>query len=188
MHCGCRYSRVADGFKVDQKDYVEMLQISEVNKDDNDDRDLTPAELTTLRSIVGGLMWTSLTRPDVLAELSSLQSAVTKAKVKHLRAANDLILRAKDDKEAAIYYRALPHDMNYRIVCIHDASAASSTRNYAQEGVLIVLMSDTIDIHEEHIVCTDAFAADRLSGRAQLLHSTCSVHEGKESELQHKSW
>ena len=116
MHCGCRYSRVADGFKVDQKDYVEMLQISEVNKDDNDDRDLTPAEVTTLRSIVGGLMWTSLTRPDVLAELSSLHSAVTKAKVKHLRAANDLILRAKDDKEAAIYYRALPHDMNYRTI------------------------------------------------------------------------
>ncbi|OLQ14518.1 hypothetical protein AK812_SmicGene1358 [Symbiodinium microadriaticum] len=143
MHCGCKYSRTTDGFKVDQRDYVEMLQPAELGKDDDENRDLTPTEVTSLRSIVGGLMWTSLTRPDVLAELSSLQSAVTKAKVKHLRSANELISRAKEDKDAAIYYR---------------------------EGVLIVLMSDTVDIHNEHIVCDDNFVSSNLSGRAQLLH------------------
>ena len=114
-------------------------------------------------------MWTSLTRPDVLAELSTLQSVMNKAKVKHLRLANSLIDRAKQDSEAAVYYRALP-TKSYRIVCVHDASAATSTKNYAQEGVLVFLMADTVNFAEEHIVATDAFAKLCLSGRAQLLH------------------
>ena len=169
MHCGCRYSRIKDGFKVDQSEYVSMLQPAKIDPKDDDNRDLTAAETTTLRSVIGGLMWTSLTRPDVLAELSTLQSFMNKAKVRHLKNANELIARAKADKEAAIYYRAL-QPTRYRIVVIHDASAASSTKNYAQEGVLVFLMQDTIDIPAEHLTATDDFAKYKLSGIAQLLH------------------
>ncbi|CAE7229802.1 RE1, partial [Symbiodinium sp. CCMP2456] len=169
MHCGCRYSRLPDGYKVDQADYVKMLKPVTLDTNDKDERDLLPHETTALRSVIGGLMWTSLTRPDVLAELSTLQSVMNKAKVQHLRLANALIERAKQDVDAAVYYRALP-SANYRIVCIHDASAATATKNYAQEGVLVFLMADTVKIAEEHIVATDAFAKYKLSGRAQLLH------------------
>ena len=169
MHCGCRYSRIPDGFKVDQSEYVKMLKPVHVEANDKDERDLQPSETTALRSIIGGLMWTSLTRPDVLAELSTLQAIMNKAKVKHLRLANALIEKAKQDSDASVYYRSL-ESKAYRIVCIHDASAATATKNYAQEGVLVFLMADTVNIAEEHIVASDYFAKHKLSGRAQLLH------------------
>ena len=169
MHCGCRYSRIPDGYKVDQSEYVKMLKPVSIDAQDKDDRDLLPQETTALRSVIGGLMWTSLTRPDVLAELSTLQSIMNKAKVAHLKLANALVARAKQDADAAVYYRTLPSKA-YRIVCVHDASAATSTKNYAQEGVLVFLMSDTVNLAESHIVASDDFARHRLSGRAQLLH------------------
>ena len=168
-HCGCRYSAIVDGIKVDQCEYVAMLKLIPIVKDDSDDRDLTASETTLLRSAIGALMWTSLTRPDLLAELSTLQSAMNKAKVKHLKDANELVQRAKRDKEAAILYRNLECS-SYRIVCVHDASAASSTKNYAQEGVIVVLMADYLDVDDNHIVASDEFARTRLSGKAQLLH------------------
>ena len=133
VHCGCQYTRVKDGFKVDQSEYVMMLQPAPIKPDDDMDRNLIASEITVLRSLIGGLMWTSITRPDVLAELSTLQSVMNKAKVCHLKMANDLIARAKTDKEAAIYYRAL-QPTRYRIVVIHDASAATSTKNYRRKG------------------------------------------------------
>ena len=168
-HCGCRYSSTADGYKVDQVEYVSMLKPVPISKDDKDDRPLTPAETTLLRSAVGGLMWTSLTRPDLLAELSTLQSIMNKGKVQHLKDINGLIERAKKDKEAAIYYRQL-QETYYRIVIIHDASAATSTKNYAQEGVIVVLMNDFINTNKNHVIATDEFARTTLSGKAQLLH------------------
>ena len=133
VHCGCQYTRIKDGFKVDQSEYVMMLQPAPIKPDDDMDRNLIASEITVLRSLIGGLMWTSITRPDVLAELSTLQSVMNKAKVCHLKMANDLIARAKTDKEAAIYYRAL-QPTRYRIVVIHDASAATSTKNYRRKG------------------------------------------------------
>ena len=158
---------------MDQYEYVSMLKPVQVAKDDDDERQLSSEETTLLRSAIGGLMWTGLTRPDLLAELSTLQSVMNKACVKHLRASNALVLRAKRDIEAAVYYRPLESN-SYRIVVIHDASAATSTKNYAQEGVLVVLMSDHLDVASNHIVASDEFAKYKLSGCAQLLHMQSS--------------
>ncbi|CAE7765903.1 RE2 [Symbiodinium sp. KB8] len=176
MHCGCRYSKIADGYKVDQMEYVEMLKPVKVPREEKDDRQLTPPETTLLRSAIGALMWTGLTRPDLLAELSVLQGVMNKAQVRHLRSANDLVAKAKKDKEAAIYYRNL-NTTSYRIVCIHDASAASSTKNYAQEGVIVVLMSDHFRTDENHVTVDDYVAKTYLSGQAQLLH--CQSNKAK---------
>ncbi|CAE7665697.1 unnamed protein product [Symbiodinium sp. CCMP2592] len=176
MHCGCRYSKIADGYKVDQQEYVEMLKPVKIANDDKDDRALTPSETTLLRSAIGALMWTGLTRPDLLAELSVLQGVMNKGLVKHVKDANELVAKAKRDKEAAIYYRDLK-TTSYRIVCIHDASAATSTKNYAQEGVLVVLMSDHYRTDDNHVVVDDYTAKHLISGQAQLLH--CQSNKAK---------
>ena len=94
---------------------------------------------------------------------------MNRAKVKHLKDANDMVTRAQRDKEAAIYYRNLDAQ-HYRIACTHDASAASAAKNYAQEGVIVVLMADYLDVESNHVIATDEFADSRLSGKAQLLH------------------
>ena len=79
MHCGCRHSASKDGIMVE---YVTMLKPIAVKKEDKDDCDLNPAELTILRSAIGALMRTDITRPDLLADLSMLQGVMNRAKVK----------------------------------------------------------------------------------------------------------
>ena len=169
-HCGCRYSKIADGIKVDQADYVSMLQLIPISKGDPEERDLLPAEITLLRSADWRAHVDRTHEARIyLQNFLPLQSVMNKAKVKHLKDANELVLRAQRDKEAAILYRNLECS-SYRIVCIHDASAASSTKNYAQEGVIVVLMADYLDVEDNHVIASDEFARTRLSGRAQLLH------------------
>ncbi|CAJ1351761.1 unnamed protein product, partial [Effrenium voratum] len=48
----------------------------------------------------------------------------------------------------------------------------SSTKNYAQEGVVILLMADNINMEKEHYVADDSFAQNQLSGRAQLVYAS----------------
>ena len=170
-HCGCTYSRIADGYKIDQTDYVKMLKAPEIEKEIADDHPLNPQQVTQLRSVVGGLMWACVTRPDIMAELAQLQGIVTRACGRHLHQAKALVKRAQADAEACLIYLPLPR-RHLRLFCIHDASAASSTKNYAQEGVVILLMADNINMEKEHYVADDSFAQNQLSGRAQLVYAS----------------
>ena len=159
-----------------------MLKPVKIPDGATDDRALSAAETTLLRSAIGALMWTGLTRPDLLAELSTLQGVMNKANVRHLKDANDLVAKAKRDKEAAIYYRNLGTN-SYRIVCIHDASAATSTKNYAQEGVIVVLMADHFLTDENHVVVDDD-TAQALPFRPSSATSL-PVEQGQASILLH---
>lgn len=58
-----------------------------------DDQPLKP-QVTQLRSVVGGLMWACVTRPDVMAELAHLQGIVAKAEGRRLRQATKFVKRA----------------------------------------------------------------------------------------------
>ena len=169
-HCGCRYDKIPDGIRVDQREYVNMLKTAQIAKEEKDDRDLSLQEVSTLRSILGALMWTGITRPDLAAEISEIQSTVNRAKIKDLRRANAVVDRAKKDGEAAIYLKKLPKG-RLRLVCIHDASAATSVKNYAQEGVMVMLMEDKLYDAEEHIVCDDHQVMEFMNGTAQLLYA-----------------
>ena len=169
-HCGCQYSRIGDTIRVDQQEYITMLAPARVDKEEKDERALDGAETSVLRSLIGALMWATLTRPDIMAELSMLQSAMNKGTAGHIRQANLLIARTKQKKEASLYYRPM-HHRDLRIAVIPDASVASSKKNCAQEGVLVFLMADYVKSQDNHIVATDEFAHNKLSGVAHLLHA-----------------
>ena len=170
-HCGCVYSKYSDGYRIDQSKYVKLLKRPVIEKDQEDEKPLSPSQISQLRSVVGGLMWACVTRPGLMAELAVLRSVVTKANGVHLRQAKALVKRAQDDVEACLIYRPLPR-RHLRIFCIHDASAASSTKNYAQEGVVILLVADNVNIPKEHYVVDNGFAKNQLSGRAQVVYAS----------------
>ena len=65
-HCGCRYTRTSTGLKMGQSDFASRLQPAP-EPQGPDDRPLTPAEVTQLRSVIGGLMWLCSTRLDLVA-------------------------------------------------------------------------------------------------------------------------
>lgn len=139
-HCGCRYSESKDGHVIDQEEFVMRMKPAPV-PDRSDDSKLEPKEVSDYRSILGALLWITATRLDVIADISLLQSRVTTSTVKELKLANEVLVKAKESKEAALHYRYFETD-HQRVVCIHDASSANNGRHYAQEGVLVFLADD----------------------------------------------
>ena len=96
-HCGSRYNKVASSFSIDQQEFIDRMKVMDF-KDLGDDqsRPLTPAETSTLRrSILGGLLWITATRLDLVADVGVRQSRVTKATVQDLHLANAIVKKAK---------------------------------------------------------------------------------------------
>ena len=143
-HCGVRYSKTPEGYHMSQDDFCEKLKVVTIGKDRKDTDLLTPTELTSFRSILGGLLWLTATRLDLVADVCTLQAQVTRATIAHLRQANNVVRRAMSEVGQGLglhYRKILPP---YRLACIHDSSAAGNVRNYAQEGILVVLCEDRV--------------------------------------------
>jgi hypothetical protein len=77
-HCGSRYNKIGSSFPIDQQEFIDNMKVMDF-KDLGDDqnRPLTPAKTSTLRSILGGLLWITATRLDLVADVGVLQSRVT---------------------------------------------------------------------------------------------------------------
>ena len=69
------------------------------------------------------------TRLDVVSDDSVLQSRVTIAEVKGLKAANGMVDKVKAYADVGLHYRFFESD-HQRAVCVHDASSASKGRHY----------------------------------------------------------
>ena len=84
-HCGCRYNKVGENYVIDQQEFIDNMKVQDFkNLGEDQQRSLTPAETTILRSILGGLLWVTATRLDLVADVGVLQSRVTKATVQDL--------------------------------------------------------------------------------------------------------
>ena len=139
-HCGCEYEQTGDGYVIRQYEFAQRLEKAEVPKREDSSK-LTPEEVTRFRSILGALLWITATRLDVIADVSILQSRVTVAEIKDLKMANDTVDKVKEFADLGLHYRYFCAS-HLRLVCVHDASAATKTRHYAQEGILIYLAED----------------------------------------------
>ena len=168
-HCGCEYEQTGDGYLIRQKDFARKLEKAEVPKRDDSSR-LTPEEVTTYRSILGALLWITATRLDVIADVSILQSRVTVAEIKDLKLANDTVDKVKEFSDLGLHYRFF-RTQHTRLVCVHDASAATKTRHYAQEGILIYLAEDFWydDMFEHEHTCETIEDEAKHNGMMHLL-------------------
>ena len=169
-HCGVRYSRLPDGFHMSQDDFCGKLKPAEVPKDRKDEESLSPSELTLFRSILGGLLWLTATRLDLVADVCLLQSQVTRAKITHLRQANNVIKKAQSELGQGLGLHFIKLRRPHRLACIHDSSAAGNVRNYAQEGVLVLLCEDHLGSwsrDDEHTLSDDECSL--LGGKGHIL-------------------
>ena len=69
---------------------------------------------------------------------------MTRAKVSHLRQANNVVKKAQTELGQGLGLHFRRKRRPYRLACIHDSSAAGNVRNYAQEGVLVLLCEDRL--------------------------------------------
>eukprot|EP00435_Cladocopium_sp_Y103_P042488 s3086_g11.t1 len=123
-----------------EKNFAKKLEKVDVPKRDENSK-LTPAEVSSLRSVLGALLWITATRLDIIADVSILQSRVTVSEIKDLIYANTVVDKVKQFQEVGLHYRILKA-ARLRLVCIHEASSASQGRHYAQEGQLVCLAED----------------------------------------------
>ena len=171
-HCGCRYSRVPQGLKIDQQEFVTAMKTQVIEDTKNQDRLLTKEETTKFRSVLGGLLWITATRLDLVSEVGVLQSRVTKATVQDMTNANNLVKKAQQPRyaEVGIVYKKFSNKVKWKLAAIHDASAASKGRAYSQEGVVILLMPDLLDLDPQiHTVNGNVMAEERFGGVAHIL-------------------
>ena len=171
-HCGCRYSRVPQELKIDQQEFAAAMKMQVIEDTKNQDRLLTKEETTKFRSVLGGLLWITATRLDSVSEVGVLQSRVTKATVQDMTNANNLVKKAQQPRYAdvGIVYKKFSNKVKWKLAAIHDASAASKGRAYSQEGVVILLMPDLLDLDPQiHTVNGNVMAEERFGGVAHIL-------------------
>ena len=171
-HCGCRYSRVPQGLKIDQQEFVAAMKTQNLEDIKKAERLLTKEETTLFRCVLGGLLWITATRLDLVSEVGVLQSRVTKATVQDMLSANNLVKKAQQPKysDVGIMYKKFSNKVRWKLAAVHDASAASKGRAYSQEGVVILLMPDLLDLDNQvHTVNGNVMSEERFGGVAHIL-------------------
>ena len=92
QHCGARNTQTGSTFQIDQQEFIDSMKILDLKDFGADmDRLLNPKEVSMFRSVLGGLLWITATRLDLVAEIGVLQSRVTKATVQDMHMANAFV-------------------------------------------------------------------------------------------------
>ena len=85
-------SQTNDGILIHEKEYIEEIEVAEIDKSNQKDRKLLPHETQQLRRLAGKLNWVSTqTRPDMAYAASVVSSSTKDATVSNLVTANKFI-------------------------------------------------------------------------------------------------
>ena len=140
QHVGVQYERTPKGgIRMQQTDFCKALKVVNVPRGTSSDRPLTPPELTSLRAVLGALLFLGYTRADLAADIILLASKINKATVGELRAANAVVRRAQAAPHLGLVYEPLRQPLV--VLSLSDASFSTSSTAYAVEGVTILLSS-----------------------------------------------
>jgi len=104
------------------------------------------SEHTEFRSVVCSCLWATITRQDVVSELTALQSELQSPRVKHLSEINAVVRRLKRENSGTarmgLYYWRI--SLPIRVLGVTDASAASKKSNHATEGKIVGISHDGV--------------------------------------------
>eukprot|EP00435_Cladocopium_sp_Y103_P007263 s3374_g2.t1 len=175
QHCGCRYREVNDGYSMDQQEFINNMKVLDLNHLGKDmSRALTPQETTLFRSVLGGLLWITATRLDLVATVQDLHLANAVVKKAKLKQYDNL----------GIVYRHFPTSTPWRLVAVHDASAASKDKIYSQEGIIIMLMQDHLNFDKKvHTINGLDVNKAHFGGEAHILFA----HGGKSKRVSYST-
>ena len=122
------------------------------------------------RSNVCAMLWLTLTRQDLIADIALLQQHMVAPQVKHLKLANATLRKAKDTSVLnGLHFRRLPGPT--KLLCISDASHANSRTVYAQEGRLVLLVRDAPRLRDLPEKCPTG-TADAMESHGHPLYSS----------------
>ena len=149
---------------------------------------MSPAQRTTLRSVIGSLAWVAqATRPDLAYRVNALQQRVTTATVETLREAKRVVALALNDADRSIVYRAhLPRQPGkLAVVTFCDASFTAEQGHKSQRRRLHYLTSHEAAVdgnakeHPMHLISFSSSTMKRVC-RATLQCEAYSLQHANE--------
>ena len=167
-HMGMQYERLSDGGVAIYK-YEHLLAIKPIPVSyPKDLSQVLDSQLqSSFRSLLCSVLYDLQTRMDIACEITQLQTYNKAATYLQLKQANGLLKRAQEDcRHMGLYFRPLV--LPLKLASVADASHATASSSYAQEGGLILLCHDSplrTDLHHKIL------AADiPLVGGLSLIH------------------
>ena len=90
-----------------------------------------------------------------------------------MKASNLVVRKAQDPRfrNLGLVYQKFSPSSRWRLACVHDASAPSKQRDYAQEGVLVLLVEDHLHQTDGYEIDGDKIPEENFGGKAHVLWS-----------------
>ena len=183
-HCGVAVREGNSEFILDQSTYCS--QIEEIKFEARNEDDLaTKDEITQLRGVLGAVQWRAYsTAPQLLVQLSMLQSMISKATVKTLKLANKLVREAFHNRFQHIRITGLdgldPEEVNF--VAWSDAAVGNRPDFGSTGGYLVCATTPAMLKGEAAPVTPVSWRSGRLQrvARSSLAAETQAASEAEE--------
>ena len=183
-HCGVAVREGTNEFVLDQSTYCS--QIEEIKFDARNEDDLaTKEEITQLRGVLGAVQWRAYsTAPQLLVQLSMLQSMISKATVKTLKLANKLVREAFHNRFQHMRISGLggiaPEEVNF--VAWSDAAVGNRPDFGSTGGYLICATTPSMLLGDVAPVTPVSWRSGRLQrvARSSLAAETQAASEAEE--------
>ena len=146
-HIGIRYEINKRGLFLHQHDFVRNIEPIRLEAHRSNDLNsaLSNQEQHLFRSLLCQLLFATITLVFIHAEVVMLQQYNNNATIQHARIANKLLQKAKTNLQCAgLHFPRLQFPV--RLASVADAGHATSTSVYAQEGQIVILMSDNLSL------------------------------------------
>ena len=119
---GINFRTVNKDILIDQQDFIDKMQLTEIDPNTENDDKLTKEKMKTLRSMTGKVQWAQNgTRPDLSYDGVEMSTKNKVATIADLKAANKTIKKANRE-EVEIKYKRLGDLKNLHIKGYSDAS------------------------------------------------------------------
>ena len=92
------------GYKLHQAPFGMQIQPIRIPRGEDNTRTLTPYELTALRSVLGALLYATMTRPDLCAGICLVASKICEATIAQQRAINTVLAVAQKHPTFGLVY------------------------------------------------------------------------------------
>ena len=138
-YVGINVNQTKRGIVIDQNHYIQKVEEVDIDGRRDKDEQLTPEEITSLKSLSGQLLWAATqTRPDIAVDACVVANYGKSPTVRSLLLANKAVRKLKS-RSGTIMYPNLGDPKSWEILVYTDASHGNLPSGASQGGCIIFI-------------------------------------------------